>query len=256
MLRTALFASVAGLALAAPANADDTYVAISGGAVFAQDSDNVGAFNTDFTTGAGTTIPGGTVLPAGTSVGWTTEFDVGYAVQGAFGRRYGPFRGEVEVGYQINKVDTHVGVAVGGGAIGTEDAGVLITGSPNIGASVADVVADGQGDLGTIFAMVNGYYDFENASPLTPYVGAGVGVGFVDVEYRPSGVNIIDDDATVFAYQAMAGASLEVGPGTEIYAGYRYRATTGVEVDAVLFDATFDVDNRAHIAEAGIRYSF
>ena len=36
-------------------------------------------------------------------------------------------------------------VMVGGGSIDTEDAGVLITGSANLGASVAAIVADGQG---------------------------------------------------------------------------------------------------------------
>ena len=98
-MKLKLFAPVfAGVAsLCASAQAQDYYVSVSGGASFLGDSENVGAFVGDFTTGAGTTIPAGTVLPDGTAVGWTTDFDTGYAINGAIGKRFGMLRGELEV---------------------------------------------------------------------------------------------------------------------------------------------------------------
>ena len=245
------------IALSTAAAAEDGYyVSGSGAATFLQNSDNEGVFNGPFTTGAGTTIPAGTVLPDGTTVGWTTEFSTGYAINGAIGRAFGPFRGEVEVSYQDNGVDFHRDVTVGGGPIGTEDAGVLVTGSPNLGVTVADLVNDGEGGLDTIYVFANAFYDFNLGGPLKPYVGGGVGVGFVDVLYRPSGVSIIDDRATAFAWQAAAGVAWEVSPSLDLFAGYRYRATSDVEVQADLFAADFDIENRGSLAEAGLRFKF
>ncbi|GJL96023.1 MAG: hypothetical protein DHS20C05_24280 [Hyphococcus sp.] len=243
-------------ALSGAAHASDYYVSLTGSASMLGDSDNDGVFSGDFTTGEGISIPAGTVLPDGTPVGWRTEFDTGFAVSGALGKRYGAFRGELEVAYQKNGVETHQGVSAGGIPLASEDAGVLITGSPNIGVTVSDLVADGQGNLSTTFVMVNAYYDFDAAGRLKPFVGAGVGIGFVDVNYSPSAVPIIQDDATEFAYQGVAGVAYEVSPSIDLLIAYRYRATSDVSVEASLFSADFEVENRSSIVEAGLRFNF
>ena len=259
MIRTALIgAALAASVVGAAAAQDrgDNYVAITGAFSLLQNSDNEGVFTAPFTTGAGTTIPGGTVLPAGTEVGWTTDFNNGYAVGAAFGRRYGALRGELELAWQRSGVDTHFDVVAGGIPLGTQDAGVLVTGSPNLGVSVADLVDDGQGGLRTIYVMANALYDLELGGPIRPYFGGGVGVGFVDVNYSPSGVEIINDSSTKFAWQAMAGASWALNPNAEIFAGYRYRATSDATVEADLFAADFEIENRGSIVEAGVRFAF
>lgn len=246
----------AGSMLTGAAVAEGYYVSGSGGLSFLNDSDNVGAFNGAFTTGEGTTIASGTVLPDGTAVGWETDFDTGYALSGAIGRDYGWLRGEIEVAYQSNGVDTHTDVTAGGIALAGEDAGVLITGSGNIGTSVGDLVAAGQGDVSTLFVMANVFYDFDLGGPLTPYIGGGAGIGFADVDYSPSGVAIIQDDGSAFAYQAMAGIAYAVAPAVDLTVGYRYRATSDIDVEADLFSADFDIENSASIVEAGLRFTF
>lgn len=238
------------------ASAGDAYVAVSGGASFLNDSLNDGVLTSPFTTGAGTTIPGGTVIPSGTGVSWTTDFNTGWTVNGALGKRFGPFRGEVEVGYQDNNIARHSDVRIGGAPIGTEDAGVLVTGSGNLGVPVAALVDSAGGGARTIFVLANVYWDIDLGSKLKPYVGGGVGVGFVDVEYAPSAVTIIDDNSTEFAFSAAAGVSYALSAKTELYAGWRYRGTTDVSVDASLIPAAFDIENRAHVVEAGLRFYF
>ncbi len=252
---------VASLTMTAPsaqANEFEPYVSLSGGVSFLRDSDNSGAFVGDFTTGEGTTIPAGTVLPNGTGVGWNTEFDAGFALSGAAGVTFlNAFRGELEIAYQSNDVDTHTDVVAGGIALGGADAGVLITGSPALGVTTADLVADGRGSVETLFVMANAYYDFGDPNwYVRPYVGGGLGIGIVDVDYSPSGVTIIDDDQTTFAYQAMAGLSAAVLPNLDVFGGYRFRGTSDVETDVSLFNATLDIENQAHILEAGIRFKF
>lgn len=243
-------------AFSGAAYAEDYYVSLSGGVSLLGNSTNDGAFDGAFTTGEGTAIPAGTVLPDGTPVGWETDFDTGYAFAGAIGKKYGALRGEVEVAYQTNKVASHAGVEAGGIALDGEDAGVLIAGSPNLGVTVGDLVADGQGDVSNIFVMANLYYDFDTGGLVTPYIGAGVGAGFVDVDYSPSGVAIIQDKATALAYQGVAGLAYEVSPSIDLTVAYRYRATTDVSVEADLFAADFDIENSASIVEAGLRLRF
>lgn len=237
--------------------AQENYVSLSAGASLLQDSDNSGALTRNFTTGAGTTIPAGTVLPSGTSLGWTTEFDTGYSASAAIGRRFGDsWRGEIEIGYQSNDVDRHSGVRVGGGLIDAQDAGVLITGSPNLGVTVGALVDDGRGSVATTFLMGNVYYDLPAWGSITPYVGAGLGVGMVEVDYSPSGVSIIDDDATVVAYQAVFGATLGLNEQMSLFAQYRYRATGDVETDSALLPAQLDIENGSSTLEGGLRIRF
>ncbi|MEM6536339.1 MAG: acyloxyacyl hydrolase [Pseudomonadota bacterium] len=238
------------------AGSGDTYISVSGGATFLNDSDNEGSFVGEFVSGAGTTIPAGTTLPDGTDVGWTTDFGTGYSVGAAVGKYFGSIRGEVEVAFQSNNVDSHLGVSAAGIDLSAEDAGVLVTGADNLGVSVADLVADGQGDLSTIFVMANAYYDFNSNGAVRPYVGAGIGVGFVDVDYSPSAVAIIQDSSAAFAYQAMAGVSFETSNNSELFVGYRFRGTTDVAVEASLFSADFDIENTGSIVEAGLRFRF
>lgn len=248
--------ALAAFAFAPLASARDYYASFSVGASALQDSDNSGAFTSDFATGAGATIPAGTVLAAGTPLGWTTEFDTGYAVSAAVGRRLGAWRGEIELAYQSNDIDTHNGVQAGGIALGGEDAGVLITGSPNLGVTVAELVDDGSGSVESTFLMANVFYDFSTGGPFTPYLGGGLGVARVEVDYSPSGVGIINDDDTVIAYQAVAGATYALNDRTELFAQARYRGTDDVETSVDLFDATLEIENRAVVAEAGLRFRF
>lgn len=257
-----LSASVLALGFTGQAAAQQ-YVSGSAGFALQSDSNNSGALTRDFVTGDGVAIPAGTALASGTDVAWNTEFETGYFLSGAYGIRLNEyFRVEGEIAYSSNDVDTHTGVTVGGGDIGAADAAVLITGSAPLGATVADVVADGQGDIKTLSFAVNGYYDVLlseagfDGKPVMGYIGAGLGVAEVEVEYSPSNVGIVSDTESALLYQFMAGVSMPLDDATEIFGGYRYRATEDVDVDSSLFPATLDVENQSNIFEVGIRYSF
>ncbi len=256
MLRTTVLTALVTMAASSTLFADDMYVTLSGGWAIQSSSSNEGSFTSDFTTGTGTTIPLGTALPNGTDVGWETDFNNGYSFGLAVGRRYGAFRAEIELAYQRAGVNTHTDVSAAGLDLSAEDAAVLISGSAALGTDVQTLVADGQGSIKTWYGMVNGFYDFDVDDRITPYIGVGVGVGFVDVDYSPSAVGIIDDNSTQFAYQIMGGLAYQLNDQTELFAGYRYRATMDVEQDVSLFPATLDIQNVASIVETGIRYRF
>ena len=260
---TPVLALCASLAAAAPAAAQSPaqnqntgfYIGGGGAASFVRDSDNDGVLTGDFTTGAGTTIPAGTVLPSGTDLSWTTEYDTGWGVFGNAGYRFAnQFRVELELVYGTNDVDRHLDLVAAGIPLAAEDAGVLVTGSGNLGVTTADLLADGRGDTSIIAPMVNAYYDFALDGGFTPHVGFGVGYARVASDFRPSGVEVLDDQDWVFAFQAMAGLAYPIAQNVELFGGYRYLQTTQPEFDLTLLPGTLETQYRVHRAELGVRF--
>ena len=119
------------------------------------------------------------------------SFDPGWGLNGAFGYDMGQYRVEGEIGYRMYDLDE---VRIGGVPIPVD------------------------GDVTALTFMANGYYDHDMGSPLTPYVGFGL--GFVDVEFEVTGVGTFSD--TEIAYQFMLGAGYDISPTTVLTAGYRF----------------------------------
>lgn len=250
-----LTAMTAGFLIAGAAAAQDTYIGGSIGMSTQSDSDNsgeTGAFTTG-NLGDGTTLD----VAAGTPYGWTTEFDSGFALSGEWGKRYeSGLRVGVELAHSKSDVDTHTNVTLGGGSIDALDA-ASIAGSPTpLGATVAAVVADGQGDISNTGLYANAYWDFNTGSNFQPYVGAGLGYVDVNVTYSPSGVGVIDDGEGKFGYQLKAGATLQLDNQWELYGEYAYRATEDIEVNNDLFPGSLEIENTQNVFSIGARYRF
>lgn len=106
--------------------------------------------------------------------------------------------------------------------------------------------------IGNYAALISGYYDFRNGSPLTPYIGAGVGIGMqmlsraasdnhsctMDSLDTTTGITTSDlacthtttgsfttarQDVTAYGFAGalMAGVSYEISPGVLWDSGYR-----------------------------------
>jgi outer membrane protein OmpA-like peptidoglycan-associated protein len=132
-------------------------------------------------------------------IGSTTyRFDTGPAVVGALGYGLGNgFRVEGEIGYR----DSNVKNAKSGSA---------------------------SGDISAWDFMGNALYDFNLGWPVTPYLGAGIGMARVsanNVTVPGSTVQVRDTD-TEFAYQGIAGVAYAINQNLKLDVGYRYFATT------------------------------
>ena len=109
----------------------------------------------------------------------------------------------------------------------------------------ADLTADWAGDynvapgadMNTTTVLGNLYYDWANDSTFTPYVGAGMGYGFVDD--TPTG------DHSGFAYGLTAGMAMGLTDKIDLDVGYRFRDTMISGSDPL-----------EHQISAGIRFSF
>jgi len=76
--------------------------------------------------------------------------------------------------------------------------------------------------------LANVFYDLPIDSSITPYIGVGAGIGFLENEFLYGAVDFEDKD-TAFVYQGIIGASL---PITEKITGFidaRYFTAKGVD---------------------------
>lgn len=67
-------------------------------------------------------------------------------------------------------------------------------------------------------ALVNAWWDILNGSPLTPYLGGGIGYGMGHC----ASPGIVKNDINGVAYQAGGGVIFDIDPNVSLDFGYRY----------------------------------
>jgi opacity protein-like surface antigen len=164
----------------------------------------------------------------------TLEFDTdpGIALTGALGYDFGAnFRMETELAYQQNDIDT---INLKGTGRGVKAAG----------------------EISSISGLLNGYYDFTNISPVTPFVSAGIGL--TKAELKDVGafsgnryLYLLDEpNGTAMAYQVGGGFSYALNYNLALDLKYRYFSAVDLKLDDVEFDYS------SHNVYGGIRASF
>ncbi len=114
---------------------------------------------------------------------------------------------------------------------------------------------DGAADLYTSTHMLNLYYDFDFArlsggpggpGLWVPFVGAGVGVAFHELDFDSGG----SETDTVFAYQGIAGMAYSFTQNWGMTLTYLYLRTSDPKYQE------FETEYRSHNGMLGLRYSF
>ena len=142
-------------------------------------------------------------------------FSDGWAIAMAKGRRINEsLRAEVEFGFRSNTADQW---------------------------SVSGVTNDFSGHLYAYTGTVNLIKDLEvcQVAGITPYAGAGLGLAILYGDFSTPATEIIVDDAA-FAYQFMIGGSRQINSSVELFAEYRYFATTTIDVKNGPTDTVID----------------
>lgn len=174
------------------------------------------------------------------AAGAASAQDAGWYARGDLG---GTFQSEVD-GSPKAKADDGWLVSGGGGyAFGNgfrTDGEITYLDSDLKGSS-------GGGDLKTLGAFANGYYDFSTGSKFTPFVGAGIGFAKVKVDN-----NLVDDDDTGFAYQVKAGVGYQFNDRLTGEAAYRYMGVTDVTLGSGA--NRLDGDFKTQAVTVGLRY--
>ena len=157
------------------------------------------------------------------------SFNPGLNVGATAGYDLGGFRLEGEISYKDNPVDT----------ILDRNTGVRYTGV--------------EGDIEATAFMVNAFFDLHNLTPITPYLGGGVGFAALhqsDTYDHFGNFFYAADDQVVFAYQAGGGLEVAINPQLSLDLGYRYFRTS----KASFADTELELEN--HNATIGLRVKF
>jgi OOP family OmpA-OmpF porin len=102
------------------------------------------------------------------------------------------------------------------------------------------------GKVGQLNAMVNLLYDFMPTSVITPYIGAGAGIAFIDSNSSLG--------STQFAYQAILGVAYNVDESLRFMIEGRYMGTTSPNVNTPFGNVSWSNNNL--MALAGVTYKF
>ncbi len=196
-LATILGAATAGIAFAGSAcardadgpRADGWYLA-GGGSVSLLDDAHQIVFNAP--------TPSGTIVAI-------HRLDTGYGVEAAVGRKFGAVRVEMEGGYARNHSHQYTAIVPPTGNIPSD------------------------GDQNAMRIMANGYVDF-GSGRVQPYLGAGAGWTRVLIKVTAPPANnpsspplrLLNDHASHFAYQLMAGTAVRLTPSLSLTAQYRW----------------------------------
>jgi OmpA-OmpF porin, OOP family len=91
------------------------------------------------------------------------------------------------------------------------------------GAQTDNTKHKANGHLSIVTYLINGYYDIDTSSNLVPYVGAGVGGAYLDLDgkVKTDGVSAKGTD-NVFAYQGIVGLGYQITPNWRADANYHY----------------------------------
>jgi opacity protein-like surface antigen len=149
------------------------------------------------------------------------SLDVGYGLSAAVGNAYeNGARAEVEFGYRTNDIDD---ISVSGYRSASID-----------------------GDVSAMSLMANGFYDFTPNGKLSPFIGGGVGIAYVegDIDYLGSANDY------VFAYQASVGVAIIVTQSTKFDVQYRFFGTDDPDFDGL------EAEYTTHNLMIGFRQSF
>jgi opacity protein-like surface antigen len=154
---------------------------------------------------------------------------IGLGVAGGYD--FGTVRLEEELGYQYNRVKQ---------------------------LQIVSLTLKGSGYVSCSTILLNGYYDFHNSTPFTPFVSAGVGVANVAMKdlavektdgYERKSLGTEQDN--VFAYQAGLGVGYAVSDNVIMDFKYRYLATATLHLGPVS-----ESDFSSHNLYLGLRFNF
>lgn len=171
-------------------------------------------------------------------------FDTGVYAGGTAGFDFGFVRLEGEVSYRFSDIKS-------------------VTDNPS-GFQFTDI----NGGLGALAVMVNSFVDLHNQSPITPYLGGGIGFAVLHMDsitgfdsrttatQGPGRVDLYPDaNDTVFAWQLGAGLELALTPFMSLDLGYRFFETNNATFNSGFLN-TSNVKLKSHNGTVGLRVKF
>ena len=231
MKKTAILLLGAATIIAVPANARDgqAYIGINGGVSF----DDQVTVDIDNNRADGALD---NAAFADTNLGLDGDVVIGYD--------FGALRLEAEGGYK----------RAGYESLTVLNSGILPGGVP--GALSPALVVQNSEDLEIWSGMVNALVEFGSDDGFQVFGGGGVGIANMSLPVVVNGVGtVIDDNATDFAWQLLAGARVAVTDNVDLGVKYRYFVANNFDLQAAN-GSDLRADYSAHSVLASLTYNF
>ena len=135
---------------------------------------------------------------------------------------------------------------------------------PSVVLGSVPLMASHSFDITAHSLMANAFFDFNNDSMFTPYIGAGLGLAYLDTTYRASIQNgttatvTTNNDNWNFAWNVGAGVAYHLSDNMALDLGYRYVDLGTAEAGSAIvsnFTGSSSVDYTAHEVNVGLRFS-
>lgn len=145
--------------------------------------------------------------------------------------------------------------------------GVFETGSHSFTTGTQTYVASQEFEVKAHSLMANAFYDFNFDSFITPYIGGGIGMAYLDTKYRTnmgrngsSGSARLSDTSWNFAWNVGGGVAWHINENVALDIGYRYmdlgKSDAGsFNIYHLDYSGSPKVDYTAHEVSVGLRFS-
>jgi len=164
------------------------------------------------------------------------DSDAGWLIGAAVGTHFTDnLRGEIEV--STGSVDL---------------TSVTVTGGLVPGDNFTAPITDGTGT--TTYLLANLWFDLDTGSGFTPYIGGGLGAGYITVDGTIPTVATIDLSGWGWAYQVGAGVKFDVADNIALDLGYRFKSIVDADLTGGGNDAVANVSS--HVLQAGLTFGF
>ncbi len=121
--------------------------------------------------------------------------------------------------------------------------------------SITGDTGSASGDVDTISALLNGFYDIGVSDRIDLFIGGGLGIANVDYDgVTPVGSSSIDDDDWGFAWQLGAGAAYALNERLKLALDYRYLNVEDLDFPTSPNIGSVDADYEDHAVFVGLRF--
>jgi len=111
------------------------------------------------------------------------------------------------------------------------------------------------GSAGATYLLGNLWFDIDSGSGFTPYIGGGIGAGYLTAEGTVGGTPFVDLAGWGLAYQLGAGVKVDVADNIALDLGYRWKSIVNADVEDNAGNsatATFG----SHVLQVGLTFGF
>jgi len=112
-------------------------------------------------------------------------------------------------------------------------------------------------DLGATYLLGNLWLDWKNTSPLTPYAGGGLGVGWANADQHGLAFHGLSGGNSGLAFQLGAGIKYQLTQNVSLDLGYRYKSLNNITFhDGDGFPDFHGGNLNSHNVQLGMTFNF